>query len=37
MKGSRNSNVKSHEVSSGNADVVMPVEIRDGTYMYARV
>ena len=37
MKGSRNSNVKSHEVSSGNADVVMPVEIRDGMYAYVKV
>ena len=33
MKGSRNSNVKSREVSSGNTDVVMLVEIRDGMYV----
>ena len=37
MRGYRNSNVKSREVSSGNTDAVMPVEICDGMYVYVKV
>ena len=37
MKGYRNSNVKSREVSSGNTDALMPVEIRDGMYVCVKV